>query len=141
MKKKTKKNLSFPDKRAHYRGRILCNFRLRMRTPEGTPKGSRDLRSLPVAMVLYYIYYYSKKKTRGKAGHAQNILPVKRPHSGGYCELPVAHAQNILLCFPVAPCKCGFVRTHILLAGVYRIFTKLGHKNPIYFGVIRSKVY
>ena len=42
---------------------------------------SRDLRSLPVAMILlllYYIlyYYYSKKKTREKLGHAQNILLV-----------------------------------------------------------------
>jgi hypothetical protein len=49
-------------------GRILRNFRLCMRTLKGTPKRSRDLRSLPVAMVL--------KKARGKAGHAQNILPI-----------------------------------------------------------------
>ena len=47
----------------------------------GHPKGSRDLRSLPVVLVLvllYYIlyYYYSKKKTREKAGHVQNMLPV-----------------------------------------------------------------
>jgi hypothetical protein len=52
-------------------GRILRNFRLRMRRPNGTPKGSRDLRSLPVAMVLvllYYIlyYYYGKKEKRVK---------------------------------------------------------------------------
>ena len=58
-------------------GRTLCNFWLCM----CTPKGSSDLWSLPVAMVLvllYYILYYcsSKKKTRGETGHAQNILPV-----------------------------------------------------------------
>jgi hypothetical protein len=49
-----------------------------MRTPEGTLKGSRDLRSLPVAMVLvllYYIYYYSKKK----AGHTEYTSGQKTP--------------------------------------------------------------
>ena len=38
-------------------GRILRNLRFRMRTPKGTPSESRDLRSLPVAIVLYYILY------------------------------------------------------------------------------------
>jgi hypothetical protein len=50
-----------------------------VRTPKGSLKGSHDLWSLPVAMVLvllyYILYYYSKKKMREKAGHAQNILP------------------------------------------------------------------
>jgi type II secretory pathway component PulF len=36
--------------------------------------------SLPVALILvllnYILYYYRKKKTRGKAGHAEIILPV-----------------------------------------------------------------
>ena len=32
--------------------RVLHNFRLRIHTPKGTPKGSNDLRSLPVAMLL-----------------------------------------------------------------------------------------
>ena len=60
-------------------GRILCNFRLRMRTHKGTPKGSRDLRSLPVAMVLVLLYYifYDCYKRGGEAGHAQNMLPVR----------------------------------------------------------------
>ena len=63
-------------------GRILRNFRFRMRTPKGTPKGSRDLWSLPVAMVLillYYIlyYYYSKKKTRRK-------IRACAEHTSGY---------------------------------------------------------
>ena len=57
------------------------NFRSRMRIPNGTPKASRDLRSLPVAMVLvllYYnlYYYYSKKQARECVAHAQNILSV-----------------------------------------------------------------
>ena len=30
-------------------GRILRNFRLRMRTPSGTPQGSRELRSLVIS--------------------------------------------------------------------------------------------
>ena len=32
--------------------RVLCNFRLRMRTPKGTLNGSSDLWSHPVAMLL-----------------------------------------------------------------------------------------
>jgi hypothetical protein len=71
--------------------------------------------SLMVLILLDYIYYYSKKKTRGKAGHAQNILPVmtasgqglfrsrdfvtsgkKGPTRADMAWLPVAHAQNIL---------------------------------------------
>ena len=46
-------------------GKILCNFRLRMRTL----KGSSDLRSHPVAMLLLYSLYYcttTKKKEQGK---------------------------------------------------------------------------
>ena len=54
-------------------GRILRNFQLRMRTPKGTPKGSRDLWSLPVALVLvlpyYILYYYSKKKKTRETLH------------------------------------------------------------------------
>jgi hypothetical protein len=122
----------------------LHNFRLRMCTHKGTPKGSRDLRSLPIAMVLvllYYIlyYYYSKTKTREKAGHAQNILPwlpvraasgdahfrSKGPTRADIAHLPVAHVQIILpgtwlTSLPVIihrtihP-KWLFVRTHILL--------------------------
>jgi hypothetical protein len=51
--------------------RVLHNFRLR--TPKRNPKGSSDLRSHPVAMVLLL-----RKKARKKAGHVQNrtSLPV-----------------------------------------------------------------
>ena len=46
-------------------GRILRSSRLRMHTPKETPKVSRDLWSLPVAMVLvllyYMLYYYNSK--------------------------------------------------------------------------------
>ena len=66
-------------------GRIFRNFRLCMRTLKGTPKGS-----LPVAMVL--------KKARGKAGHAQNILPVTSGSTTSH------HLR-----------KCGFGCPYILL--------------------------
>jgi len=36
--------------RNHRSLQVLRNFRLRMRTPKGTPKGSSDLGSHPVAM-------------------------------------------------------------------------------------------
>ena len=71
-------------------GRILRNFRLRMRTSKGTPSGY--LGSLPVAIVLVLLYYlYSStivSKNRGKpkksaekmygekSGRALNILLV-----------------------------------------------------------------
>jgi hypothetical protein len=91
--------------------RVLHNFRLRMHTPKGTPKGSSDLRSHLVAMLLLL-----RKKKRGeKAGHAQNLLPVratsghglfqsrdwrhfwsKRPTRTDMAQHPVAHAHNIL---------------------------------------------
>jgi hypothetical protein len=41
-------------------GRILRNFRLYMRTPKGTPKGSRDLRSLPVALPILNSFIKTK---------------------------------------------------------------------------------
>ena len=50
-------------------GWILHNFWLRIRTLKGTPKGSRDIWLLPVAMVLALLYsilhYYYIKKKRG----------------------------------------------------------------------------
>ena len=49
--------------------RVLHNFRLR--TLKGTPKGSSDLGSHSVAMLLLL-----RKKMREKAGHPQNLLPV-----------------------------------------------------------------
>jgi hypothetical protein len=49
--------------------RVLHNFRLCMRTPKETPKGSTDFWSHPVAMLLLL-----RKKRGEKAGHAQNIL-------------------------------------------------------------------
>jgi hypothetical protein len=72
---------------------VLCNFRLRMRTHKGTPKGSSDLWSHPVVMLLL------QRKKRGEkrgmrrtyfrlgalpdmasSGHVTLSLPVKRPH-------------------------------------------------------------
>jgi hypothetical protein len=49
--------------------------------PKRNPKGSNDLRSHPVAMLLLL-----RKKRGGKAGHAQNILPV-RATSGQKAQL------------------------------------------------------
>jgi hypothetical protein len=82
--------------------RMLHNFRLRI--PKGTPKGSSDLWSHPVAMLLPH-----KKKTRGKAGacaeptsgqgHFQSRDFHFRPKGvtrADMAQLPVAHAQNIL---------------------------------------------
>jgi hypothetical protein len=91
--------------------RVLRNFRLRMRTPKGTPKESSDLRSHPLAILLLL-----RKKTQGvKRGNAENILPVgiasgqslfrsrdfvtsdqKGPTRADIAQLPVAQAQNIL---------------------------------------------
>ena len=50
------------------------------RTQRETLPGSRDLRSLPVALVLelpyYVLYYYGKGgKMRKMVAHAQNIPP------------------------------------------------------------------
>ena len=63
-------------------GRILRNLWLRMRTPKGTPKSSRDLMSLPVAMVLvllyYILYYYYSKLKKGRetltSGHVTDVI-------------------------------------------------------------------
>ena len=38
-------------------GRIVCHFRLRMRTLKENPSVSRDILSHPVAMVLVLLYY------------------------------------------------------------------------------------
>jgi len=43
-----------------------------MRTPKRNPKGSSDLRSHPVAMLLLL-----RKKRGEKARHAQNLLPIR----------------------------------------------------------------
>jgi hypothetical protein len=89
--------------------RVLHNFRLRMHTPKGTPKGSSDLWSHPVAMLLLL-----RKKRGGKAGHAQNLLPVRATSGQGHfmkgqvtfgshvttikkkAREKAGHAQNIL---------------------------------------------
>ena len=85
-------------------GWILRNIWLRMRTLKGAMTASRDLRSLPVAMILlllYYIlyYYYSKKKTREKLGHAQNTLPVTSGQglSGNVTSCDVASGSSTSL--------------------------------------------
>ena len=60
----------------------MHNFRLRI--PKGTPKGSSDLWSHPVIMVLLL-----RKKAREKSGHAQNKLPVRAPSGHVTLSLPV----------------------------------------------------
>jgi hypothetical protein len=51
-----------------------------MCTPKGTPKGSPDLWSLPVAMILLLLYYYDNKKKKREctSGHAQNITTQRK---------------------------------------------------------------
>ena len=75
-------------------GRILRNSRLCMRTPKGTPKGSRDLRSLPVAMVLYYCTAF-----------CTTIIVTKKRWKSRACA---ENTSDYLR-------KYGFVRPHILL--------------------------
>ena len=75
--------------------------KLRIRTPKGTPKRSNDLWSHPVAMLLLYYYFFFK--TRGEAGHAQNILPV-RGSSG-----------HVTLSHPVKKAPLGRILRNLLL--------------------------
>ena len=88
---------------------MLRNFRLR--TLKGTPKGSSDFW---VTSGSHVTTTTTKKKAREKAGHAQNLLPVRNtsaqrlfrshdfvtsvqdPTRENIAQLPVAHAQNIL---------------------------------------------
>ena len=77
----------------------LRNCRLHMRTPKGTPKGSRDRRSLPVAMVLVVLYYcYSKKKSAGMhfRAHAKH-------NSGHFRSGPTPDTWLLVTFLPVAP--------------------------------------
>ena len=87
---------------------------------QGAMTASRDLRSLPVAMILlllYYIlyYYYSKKKTREKLGHEQNILPVTSGQglSGNVTSCDVASGSstplNVVCDVPIYYCAPFFV--------------------------------
>jgi hypothetical protein len=88
--------------------RVLHNFRLH--TPKGTPKGVKW-----PSVTSGSHGTTTKKKGRKKAGHAQNVLPVratsrqvlfqsrdwrhlrsKGPTRADMAPLPVAHAQNIL---------------------------------------------
>ena len=78
---------------------VLHNFRLRMHTLKGTPQGSSDLSSNPVAMLLLL-----RKKRGGKAGHVQNLIPVRATSGQGLFRSrdfvtsgqKNRHAQNIL---------------------------------------------
>ena len=72
-------------------GRIIRNFRLRMRKPfhPHPPSGSRDRRSLPVAMVfvlLYYILYYnySKKKALETEKKVRGEIWACGEHTSGH---------------------------------------------------------
>ena len=88
---------------------VLCNFQLRMRTPKGTPNGSNDLRSHPVAMLLLLRKKRGEKPgmrrtyfrsgplpDRVSSSHVTLSLPIKRPTRANMAQLPVAHAHNIL---------------------------------------------
>jgi hypothetical protein len=139
--------------------RMLHKFRLRMRTPREPLRGSSDLRSHLVAMLLLL------RKKRGKTGHAQNILPamtvsgqghfrsrdfvtsgqkaplgrrnfrlrMRRTYfwtghvtdvtSGHVTDVTSGHVTDVTSGHVTScstpsqhPFKCGFVRTHILLA-------------------------
>ena len=90
--------------------RVLRNFRLRIRIPKGTPKGSSDLRSHPVAMLLLLKKKRGKKPgmrrtyfrsgplpDRASFGHVTDVTSgQKGPTRADMAQLPVAHAQKIL---------------------------------------------
>ena len=69
--------------------------------PRESPSGSRDLRSLRVAMVLvllyYILYYYSKKKTR-----SLSWLPVSAD-SGDFRSGPLPVTWFPVTSLPVSP--------------------------------------
>jgi hypothetical protein len=81
-----------------------------LRTPKGTPKGSSDLRSHPVAMLLLLRKKRGKKTgmrttyfrsgplpDRASSSHVTNVTSgQKGPTRADMEQLPVAHAQNIL---------------------------------------------
>jgi hypothetical protein len=90
--------------------RVLHNLRLCMHTPKRTPKGVKWPSVTSGSHVTT-----TKKKAGEKAGHAQNLLPVRAPSEQGLfrsrdwrhfrskghikadiAQLPVAHAYNIL---------------------------------------------
>jgi hypothetical protein len=92
--------------------RVLRNFRLRMRTPNGTPKG---IKCPSVTYGSHVTTVLLLRKTRGEkrgmrrtyfrsgplldrssSGHVTFSLPIKRPPRADIAQLPVAHAQNIL---------------------------------------------
>ena len=82
--------------------RVLRNFRLR--TLKGTPKGSSDLWSHPVAMLLLLRKKRGKKRGMRRTYFRPVPLPVtwlwhfrsKCPTRADMVQLPVAHAHNIL---------------------------------------------
>ena len=57
----------------------LHNFRLCMRTPNGTQKGQISITAGS--------HVTTKKKTRGKTGHAQTLVPVRA--SSGHVTFPL----------------------------------------------------
>ena len=79
-------------------GRILRNFQLRMRTYKGTTSGSRDLRSLPLAMVLvllyYIVYYYKMYRLRMRTRSLQWLPVPDRVASGHMTSGDVTSGQG-----------------------------------------------
>jgi hypothetical protein len=123
--------------------RVLRNFRLR--TLKGTPKGSSDLWSHPVAMLLLLRKKRGKKRGMRRTYFRPVPLPVtwlwhfrsKCPTRADMVQLPVAHAHNILpdrvtSGHVTSGCstaslhrKCGLSCAHILL----RSFSDAVHRN------------
>jgi hypothetical protein len=90
--------------------RVLRNFRLRMCTSKGTPKGSSDLPSHPVTMLLLRKINAGKSRacaehTSGQGHFRTEPLPVtwlchfrsKGPTRVDIAQLPVAHAAHNIL--------------------------------------------
>jgi hypothetical protein len=113
---------------------------------------------------LRVICIYLKSKMATTRGKSFNICPYGKMNSKknifGMTRLLIEHKRNMNNHWMVLDNVIIFIRpsrimwlgmagfcTINLFSSVYRIFTKLGHmiplwkgKNPIYFGVIRSKV-
>jgi hypothetical protein len=106
--------------------RMLHNFRFRM--PKGTPKGSSDHRSHPVAVLLLLRKKRGKKPGMRRTYFRTGLLPVtwltslpiKSPTRADMAPFRSCHFRSfsVMRNGPIPrtiPRKCDFVRTHILL--------------------------
>ena len=113
--------------------RVLHNFRLRMHTPKGTPKGSSDLWSHPVAMLLLL-----RKKRGGKAGHAQNLLPVRATSGQGhFMKGQVTFGSHVTTIKKKAREKPGMRRTYFRTVPLSDRSTS-GHVSDVTSGHVTS---